>query len=405
MAELDSFREEVRGWMDKNFPEALRGQGRGAFAGWGAAGKDIATWRERLASKGWTCPTWDVAHGGAGLDAAQARVVTEEMAHIGAFNPVGGFGTAMLAPVMLEFANEEQKRDHLPKIARGEINWCQGYSEPGAGSDLASLQTRAVRDGDHYVINGSKIWTSGAQNADWIFCLVRTDPDVPKHDGISFILFDMKSPGVTVSPIQLISGQSSFCQIFFEDVRALAKNLVGVENAGWTIAKRLLQHERSMLSGMGGGGARAGRGGRGRARAATAPASSALATQAKEYIGEDDGELGDARLRSRIAQQEIDSMAFGLTVRRSGEAARSGQGPGAVTSMFKLYASEMNKRRAEIMMSVMGERGLGWEGDGFTPGEIAQTRGWLRSKGSTIEGGTSEVQLNVIAKRVLELPD
>ena len=403
MAELDSFREEVRDWMEKNVPKGLRGQGRGGF-GWGGAGEDVRTWRERLASKGWTCPTWDEAYGGAGLDQAHSRVITEEMARVGAFNPVGGFGTAMLAPVILEYANEDQKRDHLPKIARGDINWCQGYSEPAAGSDLASLQTRAVRDGDHYIINGQKIWTSGAQGADWIFCLVRTDPDAPKHDGISFILFDMKSPGVTVAPIQLISGQSSFCQIFFENVRAEAKNLIGVENGGWPIAKRLLQHERSMLSGMGGGGARAGRRGRS-PRAATVPASSALATGVKPYVGEEDGVLADPRLRARIAQQELDAVAFGLTVRRSGESARAGQGPGAVTSMFKLYASEMNKRRAEIMMSAMGERGLGWEGDGFTPAEIAQTRGWLRSKGSTIEGGTSEVQLNVIAKRVLELPD
>ncbi len=405
MAELDDFRQEVRDFMQKNFPESLRGPGGMAFrfGGGGAANQDFRGWRDGLAEKGWSCPTWKPEYGGAGLDAAHARVLQEEMARAGAFNPVGGFGTAMLAPVLLEFANEDQKRDHLPKIARGEVNWCQGYSEPGAGSDLASLQTRAVRDGDDYVINGQKIWTSGAQTADWIFCLVRTDPDAPKHDGISFILFDMKSPGVEVQPIQLISGQSSFCQVFFQDVRAKAKNLVGTPNAGWTIAKRLLQHERSLLSGMGGGGA--GRRGRQGARAGTAGASSTLAEQAREYVGSVDGTLDDAALRGRIAQQEIDSLAFGVTVRRSGEAARAGQGPGAVTSMFKFYASEMGKRRAEILMSAMGTQALGWEGEGFSGNEIAQTRGWLRSKATSIEGGTSEIQLNVIAKRVLGLPD
>ncbi len=312
------------------------------------------------------------------------------------------FGTSMLGPVLLEFGNEEQKKEHLSKIVSCEIQWCQGYSEPGAGSDLASLQTRAVLEGDHYTINGSKIWTTGAQRADWIFCLTRTDPDSPKHDGISFILFDLHQPGVTISPIQLISGASEFCQVFFEDVRAEAHNLVGPLNGGWTIAKRLLQHERAMLSGGTGGG----RAGRGRAKKGPEPApKSALAESARVHTGEEDGRLANPSMRDRIAQYELDALCFGLTLKRSGEQARSGQGPGPATSMFKMYASEMNKRRGEIVMAMRGAAGLGWSAEGVAPADVLETRGWLRSKGNSIEGGTTEVQLNIIAKRVLGLPD
>jgi alkylation response protein AidB-like acyl-CoA dehydrogenase len=262
-----------------------------------------------------------------------------------------------------------------------------------------------VRDGDHYLINGSKIWTTGANHADWMFCLVRTDPNAPKHDGISFILFDLHSPGVTISPIKLISGESDFCQVFFEDVKAEAKNLVGPLNGGWTIAKRLLQHERQMLSGGMPGGAPMAAPKKGKKQTEVPRPSSALAESAREYLGDRDGLLAEPILRDRIAQYELDVLCFGLTLKRSVEEARAGQGAGAATSMFKLYASENNKRRAEIQMAVRGAAGLGWEGEGFSPNEIMETRGWLRSKGNSIEGGTSEVQKNVIAKRVLGLPD
>ena len=296
----------------------------------------------------------------------------------------------MLGPVLVEYASEAQKKEFLPKIIKGEIRWCQGYSEPGSGSDLASLQTRAVRDGDEFVVNGQKIWTSGADEADWIFCLVRTDPDAPKHDGISFLLFDMESPGVSVSPIRLISGSSPFCQTFFQDVRVPARNLIGKPGQGWTIAKRLLQHERSLISGMGSPGARNVRG---------------VPELAAEYVGVQDDEIADPVVRHGVAQLELDGLCFGLTLRRSGEAARSGQGIGHEASMFKYYGTEMNKRRYELLMSIYGASGLGWEGEGFDPGELDVTRQWLRSKGNSIEGGTSEIQLNVIAKRVLGLPD
>jgi len=404
--QLEGLRKDVQAWLQENLPESMRGQG------W-PSGPDLATWRKRMGDRGFAIPHWPKEYYGAGLNPAEVRVLQEEMRRVGAPPSVAGFGVSMLGPVLLEFANHEQKREHLRGIVYGEINWCQGYSEPGAGSDLASLQTRAVRDGDFYVINGSKIWTSGAQNADWMFCLVRTDPKAPKHDGISFILFDLKSEGVEIRPIQLISGASSFSQVFFRDVRAHARNLIGVENAGWTIAKRLLQHERTMLSGgMGGAvgvpgaGAGAGRG-RGRAAAAAAAGGAALGlgATAKRYVGETDGRIADGVLRDRVAQAEMDALCYGLTVRRNAESARSGHGPGHTASMFKLYASEMSKRRQELLMSIMGSQGLGWEGDAFNGFERGTTRSWLRSKGQSIEGGTSEVQLNVIAKRVLELPD
>jgi alkylation response protein AidB-like acyl-CoA dehydrogenase len=264
------------------------------------------------------------------------------------------------------------------------------------------LQTRAVLEGDKYIINGSKIWTTGANNADWMFCLTRTNTEVPKHDGISFILFDLRQPGVTISPIQLISGASEFCQVFFEDVKAEARNLVGELNGGWTIAKRLLQHERAMLS----GGAPTGGSGRSKSKKGPVPApKSALAEAARPYLGGEDGRLSDHAMRERIAQYEMDALCFGLTLKRSGEQAKAGQGPGAATSMFKLYASEMNKRRGETLMAVRGVTGLEWGEEDLSNFDVTETRCWLRSKGNSIEGGTSEVQLNVIAKRVLGLPD
>ena len=395
-ASLDEFRSELVSWLESSCPASLR-------PGKKVTDQDRETWEEAYMDRGYTTPTWPREYGGGGLSKEEAQILSEEVASFASWVPMASFfGTSMLGPVLLEFGNEEQKKDHLSKIARCEIQWCQGYSEPGAGSDLASLQTRAVREGDQYTINGSKIWTTGANNADWIFCLTRTDIDVPKHDGISFILFDLRQPGVTISPIPLISGASEFCQVFFENVKADAKNLVGELNGGWTIAKRLLQHERSMLSGGMPGGARPA----GAKKKGPAPApKSALAETARPHLGDDDGCLSDSILRHRIAQYEMDALCFGLTLKRSGEQARAGQGPGPASSMFKLYASEMNKRRSEILMSARGAASLGWAGDGFEPGDLFETRGWLRSKGNSIEGGTSEVQLNVIAKRVLGLPD
>ena len=312
------------------------------------------------------------------------------MRRIKARSPLSSFGIWMLGPALLEFASEEQKQKFLPPIVRGEIRWCQGYSEPGAGSDLAGLQTKAEDKGDHYLVNGQKIWTSYADKADWIFCLVRTDT-TKKHDGISFLLFDMASPGVEARPITMISGASPFCETFFTDVKVPKENLVGELNKGWTIAKRLLQHEREMISGMGLGSG--------------VGSSASLESLAKDYFGENNGKVASAALREHIAQQKMDGKAFALTLQRTAEEAKAGIGTGAASSIFKYYGTELNKRRYELMLEIMGTQGLGWEGEGFTPTEIGVTRSWLRSKGNSIEGGTSEVQLNVVAKRVLGLPD
>jgi len=385
---LESFRSEVQAWLEESCPSSCREPVDGSPRRVPPP-DELALWRRRMRDRGFICPAWPKEYGGGGLGAAEARVVADELRGIGA-EPVGsGFGVSMLGPVLLEYGTEAQKREHLPPIARGEIQWCQGYSEPGAGSDLASLQTRAVREGDHYVVNGQKIWTSGAQNADWIFCLVRTDPKAPKHDGISFLLFDLKTAGVTIRPIRLISGASPFCEVFFENVRGEARNLIGRENGGWTIAKRLLQHERTMIASNAG-------------IRATGPSLAALA---RSYLGEVEGRIADPLLRDRVAQLEMDRLCFDAMRRRSAEEARGSQGPGHAASVLKLYGSEMSKRSNELVISILGAQGLGWEGDAFSSFERAATRDWLRSKSATLVGGTSEIQMNVVAKRVLALPD
>jgi len=395
---LTQFREETRTWLEENCPASMRTPMHPDEGVWGGRKEtypnpDSKVWLDRMGAKGWTCPLWPKEYGGGGLSREENNVLQQELFNISARPVLTSFGISMLGPVLLEYGTEDQKLEHIPKIIRGEIRWCQGYSEPNAGSDLASLQTKAVLDGDDYIINGSKIWTSYADLSDWIFCLVRTDPDVPKHNGISFILFDIEDPGVTTTPIKLISGTSPFCETFFDNVRAPRRNLIGNLNDGWSIAKRLLQHERTMISGMGLGGG----GGGG--------AQSSIEGIAKQYRGEKDGRIADSALRDGIALHKMDGEIFGLTVRRSGEEAKAGSGPSATSSMFKYYGTEHNKKRFEVMLEAMGSQSLGWEGEGFDPRELSTAREWLRSKGNSIEGGTSEVQLNIIAKRVLGLPD
>ncbi len=286
---------------------------------------------------------------------------------------------------------DEQKQRHLPAITGHEIIWCQGYSEPGAGSDLASLQTRAVLEGDEYVITGQKIWTTGAHKADWIFCLVRTDPDAPKHEGISFILFPMNQPGVEVSPLKLIDGSADFSQVFFDGARAKAKNVVGPVNGGWTIAKRLLQHERSTDGGSEGG--------------ITGALKETVADVVKREVGLENGVLADPALRQRLAQQEMDARALSLTMRRAGEEARAGQTARDIGSLGKFRWANMVKAEQDLAMAALGSQGLGWEGAGFEANELERTKAWLTTRADSIWGGTNEVQLNVIAKRVLQIPE
>jgi alkylation response protein AidB-like acyl-CoA dehydrogenase len=300
----------------------------------------------------------------------------------------------MFGPTLLEVGTEEQKQRHIPPIVKAELRWCQGYSEPGSGSDLASLQTRAEDKGDHYLVNGSKIWTSGANFADWCFCLVRTDT-TKKHEGISFLLIDMRTPGVETRPILLINGTSPFCETFFTDVKVPKENLMGPLNGGWSIAKRLLQFERDNIStGLGGGGAGLG----------SAPVG--VVALAKKYVGLDEtGRLDDADLRKRIIDHVMETRAFQLTVQRAALEAKANQGPSAATSIMKYAGAKIAQDRTELSIEAMGAHGLGWEGEGFEPDELAAVRGWLRAKANSIEGGTSEVNLNVVSKRVLGLPD
>ena len=400
--QLSAFRTEVRSWLETNCPKSMRLPAVQDEVVWGGRNfqfknPDSKIWLERMADKGWTCPTWPEEFGGGGLSKEESIVLSQELSRINARPALTSFGISMLGPVLLESASYEQKLEHIPKIVRGEIRWCQGYSEPGSGSDLASLATRALVDGDDYLINGSKVWTSYADKADWIFCLVRTDVECPKHAGISFILFDMETSGVSTKPIQLISGSSPFCETFFDDVRVPAKNLVGGVNNGWAIAKRLLQHERTMISGFGLADSL-------NSDPDHASIMDKVEDAAMHYRG-DSGRLSDPVLRDEIAQFKIDSEAFALTSQRSLEESKKGQGPTATSSMLKNYGCELNKRRYELLLQALGSCALGWEGSGFKSEELTVTREWLRSKANSIEGGTSEVQLNVIAKRVLGLPD
>ncbi len=394
--DLEAFRAEARSWLEANFPPSLRGKASMMMGEEiGSRNDDFEKWKAAMGEKGWGTPTWPKQYGGGGLSREQARVLQQEMARAGAWSPIGGMGVMMFGPTLLEYGSEEQKKKHVPGIVTGKVWWCQGYSEPGAGSDLASLRTQCIDKGDHFLVNGQKIWTSGAQYADWCFCLVRTD-NTKKHEGISFLLIDMKSPGVEVRPIKLISGNSPFCETFFTDVKVPKENLMGPLNGGWTIGKRLLQFERA---GIGGGGVASGglnRGGEART----------LDVVAKEYLGTDDqGRIADPDLRSRIANHMMDARMFMMTVQRAMSEAKGNQGPSATTSIMKNAGSRMGQERAELLLEIMGAQALGWEGSAFTQDEIDTTRGWLGGKATTIYGGSQEIQNNIISKRILGLLD
>ena len=390
MENLDTFRQDTRNWLEANCPEDMRQPMRSdedqCWGGrnWVFKSEGQKLWLERMAEKGWTAPRWPAEYGGGGLSGSEAKILGEEMARIGARRPLSSFGLDMLGPALLLYATEEQKQQYIPDIINGKIRWCQGYSEPNAGSDLASLRTKAEDMGDHYLINGSKVWTSYADKADWIFCLVRTDFDCPKHEGISFLLFDMASEGVSTKPIKLISGTSPFCETFFDNVQVPKTQLVGTLNKGWEIAKYLLTHERTMIGGFGlaGGGMKG------------------MGQLAAAKRGTKDGRLRDASLRSEASSFEIDEMAFGLTIERITDETKAGQGTGASSSILKMYGTELNKLRQELFMAIGATDALNFD----TDSKGALVRSWLRSKANSIEGGATEVQLNIIAKRILGLP-
>ncbi|HZC15170.1 MAG TPA: acyl-CoA dehydrogenase family protein [Caulobacteraceae bacterium] len=391
-SEVETFRSEARAWLEENHPQSLRKESEATqetvMMGNLKPTGDLKLWKERLAAKGWGTPSWPKSYGGGGLPPQQAHVLQEEMTRIGATNPMLGMGTSMFGPTLLEYGTEEQKQRHIPPIVRGEIRWCQGYSEPGAGSDLASLQTKAVDKGDHWEINGQKIWTSGAQYADWCFCLVRTDPS-KKHEGISFVLIDMHQPGVETRPIKLIAGSSPFCETFFTNARAEKNDMVGPLNGGWTVGKRLLQHERS---GQGGG--------------RTMGGGASVPDLARKYVGLDEaGRIADSDLRTRVANHMMSARAHALTLQRAMAEARGNLNPSATTSIMKNSGTQIGQERSELTLEIMGHQGLGWEGDDFASDELSAVRGWLSGKATTIFGGSQEIQNNIISKRILGLPD
>jgi acyl-CoA dehydrogenase len=385
--DLEPFRGEVRAWLSANCPdemrEPVRDEGDICWGGrdWTFKNDAQKTWFEACVAKGYTVPEWPKAYGGAGLSPAEGKVFREEMAAIRARSPLSSFGIWMLGPALLQFGTEAQKICYLNEIAQGKIRWCQGYSEPGSGSDLVSMQTfgEEVIDpagGDHWIVNGQKIWTSYADKADWIFCLVRTDK-TNKYQGISFLLFDMKSPGVTTKPILLISGNSPFCETFFDNVKVPKDQIVGEANRGWDVAKYLLGHEREMISG----------GGLGADMASIGKQFSSVAAQ-------------EPVLRADMADFDVEVMAFRAMSEKFMDEMKAGKSHPAQPNMMKYVGTELNKRRHELMMAAGGSDALEWEGE--TGGKPA--RDWLRTKANSIEGGTSEVMLGVVAKRILDLP-
>ena len=397
MQDIDSFREDAHGWLIENFPATLKGATMGLEGEADEAVQaDFELWRQRLAEKGWGAPTWPKEYGGAGLSHPEAKVISHEMAKIGAFNPIplmAGMGVTMVGPTVLEYGTDDQKSRHLPGIASGEIRWCLGLSEPNAGSDLASLATKAEDDGDYFILNGQKIWTSGANISQWCGAVVRTDSSAKKRDGISFVMLPMDQEGVETKPIQLISGVSPFCETFFNDAKAEKTDLLGDLNDGWSVVKRLLQHERQSqtqaAAGAGGGGSKKN-----------------ISDMAKDYVGVDEsGALADSDLRSRLVDHLMDSKAHGLTVSRITAEAKGKVEVSAAASILKNSATRISQTKAELSLEVMGSQGVGWEGDQYKSEELDAVRDWLWGKAISIYGGSYEVQNNIISKNILGLPE
>ena len=390
--ELEAFRQQTRDWLAENCPEGARGPGQIA---WGSSKVElepaVRLWLERMAERGWTVPTWPREYGGAELDRDHYTVLIDELKRIAARTPLTGRGVNYIGPTILELGSDDQKARWLPGIARGEGGWAMGYSEPGAGSDLAGLTTRATLKGDHYVLNGRKTWTSDAMDCDYIFVLVRTDPDKPKHEGISLVLIDMDQPGVQVRPIALLSGASPFNETLFEDAVARADDVIGGVNNGWTVGKRLLQFERSTHAGINISGSQGGR-----------SADAHMPEKIRRYVQSHGARMSDPILRERLVRFEQNAHAQRLTQKRAIEELQA-RAPGFTSSAVKLTGALNAQEADELLLAAMGTRGLAWEGDDAK--EIEATRTWLRQKSLTIAGGTKEVQLNIIAKRVLGLPD
>jgi alkylation response protein AidB-like acyl-CoA dehydrogenase len=389
--DLTNFRMETRKWLEDNCPLSMREPTKDpSQLYWGGRNGEFSSddqklWFERMLEKKWIVPYWKVKYGGGGLSNEENNILNQEMGRLGCRKPHYNFGISMLGPAMLKFASEEQKLNYLPEIVQGKIRWCQGYSEPNAGSDLANLQTKAEDKGDYFLVTGSKVWTSYAEKADWIFCLVRTDSSSSKHTGISFLLIDMASEGVSTRPIKLISGKSPFCETFFDSVKVPKANLVGTLNDGWTIAKYLLTHERQMIGGIG-----------------ETDKKLHISDEAINVMSKNNGILSDTILRSKISEFEMNEEIFDLTIRRTMDEEKSGNNSGAASSFFKYYGTELNIQREELRLKINGFSSTEWNSKASENGK--QARYFCRTKGNSIEGGTHEVQLNIIAKRILGLP-
>ncbi len=395
MSDLTQFRNEVRDWLQANCPPSQQTTVATKDVVWPGRNQqfpsdDARTWFERMRDKGWTCPTFPAEYGGGGLSAAEEKVLKEEMRALNCRPPVTDQGISMLGPALLEFGSEAQKAYHIPKIVRGELRWCQGYSEPSAGSDLASLQCKAEDLGDHFLVNGSKIWTSYGVESDWIFCLVRTSSEGAKQAGISFLLIDMETPGVSAQAIDLISGESEFAQVFFDDVKVPKENLVGEVNGGWAVAKGLLKHERKMMAELG---------------SSFAGGDLSLPKLAKEVLGETStGAISGNEIRSKIADYEMQMRAIGLTGLRSHHEGIAGELDPNVPLIMKYLGTSALQTRDELAMDILGHQGAGWQDEFFSETQLRVARDLLFNKALTIAGGTNEIQLNIVAKRVLELP-
>ena len=394
MSTIEQFRAQIRAWLEANCPPSMRtGMAEGDVV-WGSQHpqfpcEDARLWFERMRDKRWFCPEWPEEYGGAGLSDEQVAVLESEMRRLKCRPPQINLGIWMLGPVLLAYGSEQQKRDLLPPIARGEVRWCQGFSEPNAGSDLANLKMAARDAGDHFVVDGSKIWTSYGDKSDWMYALVRTDFSAPKHEGISLIVLDMRSPGVKPQPIDLISGKSAFCQVFFDAVKVPKSQLIGPLNGGWSLAKYLLQHERKAMSKFG---------------EFSLPSHVDLLALLREYVPAPQSQSEHA-LHARASACAMNEHAYNLTVQRMGEEARAGEDISGLMSIMKLVHTEQERDKFEVLLDAMGGHALGWENSCYSEQQLAVTRSWLNSYALTISGGASEIQLNVIAKRVLGLPD
>jgi len=389
-----AFRKEVRAFIEENYPEDLKSK---QDEGDELSREDHLAWHKILAKKGWVAPSWPTAHGGTGWTATQKYIFSEELARANTI-PILPFGIAMVGPVIYTFGSEEQKQRFLPGIYSGDVWFCQGYSEPGAGSDLASLKTRAVREGDHYIVNGQKTWTTLAQHADWGFFLVRTDPDVKPQEGISFLLIDMKSPGVTVRPIITMDGAHEVNEVFLDNVKVPVENRIFDENKGWTAAKFLLAHERSGIAGV----ARSKRG----------------IEKIREMAGKEPGDDGkpliaDTFFRRKVADLEIDLTALEFTELRTLAAESAGKGPGPESSILKIKGTEIQQRVTELVLEAAGHYGApffrGFPNDGDNAHPIGPDYAhraaptYFNMRKTSIYGGSNEIQRNIIAKMVLGL--